>query len=136
MIVLALDPGKTTGYSVFKYNDTHSQFLEAGEFSGWSLIKPLLDKYHPDVVLYEQFHLVSISIDKTPIEVIGVIKYICSQELLIPRTPEARKFAVMRYKDTSFKHIRSIHGRAATHHAVAWLYHDKHIRNFTFVPKS
>lgn len=122
---MAFDPGKTTGYAVMELVDDCWKIEEAGEFNEAMLIEHLISQ-QPTWVLYERFHLVDIAVDKTPIEVIGVIKYIAGQhgyaeeaKTLIPRSPGDRYFASRRYGEPRHK---SVHARSAINHAIAWLY--------------
>ena len=101
MTLVSIDPGATTGYSKWVcYGDQGTasmwQLVGAGEFPNHLLLDKLIVEDAPTYVLYERFHLVSVAVDKTPIEVIGVIKYLAGRQGyfegadLIPRSPGER----------------------------------------------
>lgn len=127
--IVVFDPGKTTGYCVMGKIAGEWEVVVAGEFPEGIMVETIITCLDPTPthILYERFHLVSLAVDKTPIEVIGVIKHMArthgyteDNNLLVGRSPGDRYFAVRRFKGEP-KHS-SIHARAAINHAVSWLY--------------
>lgn len=57
--LLALDPGETTGYALFKYD----HMVEAGQlathnvYAGVDLLEEMLKKHQPDMVVYEDYRV-------------------------------------------------------------------------------
>lgn len=82
MIVLAFDPGQTTGYAVLS---TDGEYQVLGSFAEWYLVDALMGSYEPDVVVIEQFRLYPYAArskvwsDFPTVEVIGVIKYLAER---------------------------------------------------------
>ena len=53
MIVLALDPGHTTGWAVL----TEEKIVATGMFPGYNELEELLEKYKPEMAVLEDFTL-------------------------------------------------------------------------------
>lgn len=58
--LLALDPGETTGWALFKYTeiDGKTRYVDQGQVSGEpEAINKLLDLLNPTIIVYEDFRL-------------------------------------------------------------------------------
>jgi len=88
MIVLALDPGETTGYAVIDSNrfpEDSADFgvLDAGVISKWRGIQNIMECYHPRTVVAEQYRLypglakVQSYSTMVAARVLGVIEFLC-----------------------------------------------------------
>lgn len=129
MIILAFDPGGTTGYAVYDSDD--NTCLELGQFETWSKVKRLLHAqagkawFPPDVVIYETFRIfpsVAKSLSWQELlapQVIGVIRYLCQEQdiLCVEQGPSVRKSG---NKPCFGEHPRTVHEKDALQHAIAY----------------
>jgi len=89
MRVLSYDPGKSTGWCILEGTNTEQKLIAAGEIPDWHGVKDTINKFQPDVIVFETFQLYAWKAQSLswntflPCEVIGVIKFI-AEELDIP----------------------------------------------------
>jgi len=127
MLVLALDPGETTGYIVAEVAGINYDIKLSGQFPNWQMFEALITTWSPGIIVYEAFHL-SPQIAKfkawstlPTVETIGVLKYL------------AQKYAVRKLvaQPASAKEVVSLpryiagvsgpHARDALKHLIAYL---------------
>lgn len=126
MIVLAFDPGGSTGWCVI---DSEYTLIASGEIPDWHGVKDLFNTHQPDVVVYETFQLYAWKAQSlswntfVPCEAIGVIKFI-AEELQIPcvgQGPAERKW----FTDDRLKTFNMVppskHAKDAIRHALYFL---------------
>lgn len=137
MRILALDPGLTTGSCILDI-DTRYQYIpinsdcsklvvSAEELKDIHAIKDMIDKYKPEVIVFEEYRLYDtkasskIGSDFQEVQLIGQIKLVAEQ-LQIPihnqMAVQAKKF----YTDKKLKELNlykiSKHVRDALRHAL------------------
>ncbi len=119
--LIVFDPGGTTGYAKLNcYYETNSLVVtEIGEFQTWEKVEELI-KYawsRPHVgIVYEGFRLRVISAVLIPVEVIGVIRFLCLK-LKVPhfeQLPHERKLVDTWYQ-SNMAHFPSHYGSAVRH---------------------
>lgn len=85
-VVYVYDPGGTTGYARIRidYETETIVIEEVGEFTTWTLLRQHLMEIktrnlHTDeaCVVYESFTVRQLNVNVLPVEVIGVIKFLC-----------------------------------------------------------
>lgn len=127
MLILALDPGGTTGYAVYDSDD--NRCLEIGQFKAWEDLDFLIVSGSmwspPDVVVYEDFRIYpsaakSLSWQEliAP-QVIGVIRYLCERHNVLCEAQMAsyRKSGNRPYVGNA---PTTYHERDALLHAIAY----------------
>lgn len=131
MIIMAIDPGGTTGWCVI---ETPFNLLAADQFRNSNhiiTIEMLLDKYKPDVVVVESFHLYpwmakTFTFQQLPVaELIGKIEYVVTKRgIVLHKQPaSARKIIKRKVLEATgiAKHLRGKqHARDAVMHALAY----------------
>ena len=127
MLILAIDPGGTTGYVVAETDGLDYDIKISGQFPNWQSLEALLTYWLPDAIIYEAFHL-SPQIAKfrtrsimPAVEVIGVIKYLAWMHVttrLIAQPPSSKELITLpRY----VAGISGPHARDALRHLIAYL---------------
>lgn len=107
MVIVGIDPGQTTGFSVL---NAPMEVVSYGQVTDVTLLLQAIGEHRPDVVVMEDFKLYSGSAqrlswnDLPAPQVIGVIKNYCEQNdiELITQTPSTRKFftdALLKFLD-------------------------------------
>lgn len=126
MILLSLDPGRTTGYAEFVVCRRSARLVAAGEFPVWSDLEGLIRRAH--LVVYERAFVSSLAFDPIPFEVVGVIKFLAERyrKAVVRQQPEAAK-GVARWGDF-FNFSFSRHARDAVYHGVSFLVHQRSIQ--------
>lgn len=123
MIVLAFDPGVTTGYAVLS---TDGEMQVLGSFNGWELVEALIGAYAPDVVVVEKFVLYPYAAKSQAwssfptIEVIGVIKYLADKGSILVVEQSAADIKVVSLVYTKQKK-GDRHAYSALRHALLYL---------------
>ena len=121
MRILAFDPGETTGWC---YLDTdRSETLSQGEFPTYTGLCGVLAKTAPDLVIIERFLLYPWSAKRlkwnklVAVQVIGVIKFLCEEQLIpyILRNASVAKSVQLRQP------LESKHATDAFRHILAYL---------------
>jgi len=118
MIVLAFDPGETTGYAVLS---SDRETFVMGSFEGWSLVRALMGSYLPDVVVVEQYKLYPYAARSQvwssfpTVEVIGVIKYLAERHSI----PVVEQSAA----DAKFVNVKRTKEKKGDRHAYSALRH-------------
>jgi hypothetical protein len=134
-LILALDPGKTTGYAFIQNEprgcDTIVNQIYTGECNSLSDVSSLLQLLQPAVVICESFKLYpwkaaaqSWGIMPAP-EVIGVVKLWCSQHrtTLVMQAPTVKSTAQRKF-DISLLCLVGQHRKDAVLHLLYWSYTD------------
>jgi hypothetical protein len=145
-LVLALDPGETTGYAVFKsrpsgVGETASNAVISpriiGQVRTWppeecvKSLTELFNTHRPDIVVNESYHIYSWHAEDhkwspvNTIQIIGCIWTLCHQRN-IPRVQQSAQNAKSFWTDEKLKHYQVYepgkpHGRDATRHALHFL---------------
>ena len=129
MLILALDPGETTGYVIAKADGLDYDIKISGQFPNWQMFEVLIRQhlmYLSDVLVYEAFYLSpQIAKFKThsvlpTVETIGVLKYLAqkNQTKLIAQSPSAKELVTLpRY----IAGVSGPHARDALKHLIAYL---------------
>jgi len=129
MLVLALDPGETTGYVIAEVDGTDYDIKLSGQFPNWQMFEILIRQHilHlSDVIVYEAFHL-SPQIAKfkawstlPTVETIGVLKYLAQKNKtkLVAQPASAKEVVSLpRY----IAGVSGPHARDALKHLIAYL---------------
>ena len=129
MLVLALDPGETTGYVIAEADGTNYDIKLSGQFPNWQMFEILIRQHilHlSDVIVYEAFHL-SPQIAKfkawstlPTVETIGVLKYLAQKNKtkLVAQPASAKEVVSLpRY----IAGVSGPHARDALKHLIAYL---------------
>lgn len=75
MIIIAFDPGGTTGFAEVNIQAGEEDILDVGEIGSAEQVWYFLNTRYPDQIVYELFfYQRRDKVDLTPVEVIGVIK--------------------------------------------------------------
>ena len=142
MIVLALDPGKSTGVAVLDYPEEEkpnplsmanpNEMLKLStEKHLWYGINELLEEYNPDIVVYESFRLYKhkskqkINSEMPTSKVIGVIAYL-TELCGIPNYRQSANLGKGFYDDKKLKmmdlyDLGSPHKRDSLRHALHYV---------------
>lgn len=93
MLILSIDPGETSGFSLMKHSEKlnynkkdRDLIVNVGEKSGYKGFDSLIENYEPDLIVYEEFKLYPWKAKQKSwstfptVEVIGVLKYIAEQK--------------------------------------------------------
>jgi len=127
MLVLALDPGETTGYVIAEVDGINYDIKLSGQFPNWQLLETLIVNWITDVIVYEAFHL-SPQIAKfkawstlPTVETIGVLKYLAQKyavRQLVAQPASAKEVVSLpRY----IAGVSGPHARDALKHLIAYL---------------
>ena len=127
MLILALDPGETTGYVIAEIDGINYDIKLSGQHPNWRQLEGLINYWSPDAIVYEAFYL-SPEIAKfksrstlPTVEVIGVLKYLAqkySVRQLIAQPPSAKELVTLpRY----VAGVSGPHARDALKHLIAYL---------------
>jgi hypothetical protein len=134
--VLALDPGKTTGYACGYLNDARNMEFEVGEeqFSlgdMYEFLEGFIGSHvHPTHVVYEDFTYRNASrggLDLTPVKMLGIIElYRERYEPMVGFHKQSAATGKAFWSDPKLKEIGlhargKKHGRDATRHLLQWL---------------
>lgn len=141
IIVIAFDPGGTTGCSIFTVDQSGLATLKYyGQFQGFTglvycteILKQLCEELPNSElhVVYEDFYVVNVKNNNaTPLQVIGAIRFWFISVLVgsvVPKrfvihnqAPGERGFVEFRFKKP-FPHVQD-HARSSMLHAMAYLY--------------
>jgi len=121
--VLAFDPGETTGYC---YANSETGRLDTGQLRFWRGADRLIRTVHPDVLVIESFRLYPDRAyglawsDFPPVQVIGVLKYLCegiSSVRYVMQSASEVKGYELRIPD----HRMTVHEYDAARHAMLYL---------------
>ena len=126
MLILAIDPGETTGYVIAETDGLDYDIKISGQFPNWQSLEALIVYWLPDHIIYEAFHLSpQIAKFKTrsimpTVEVIGVLKFLAWQYTtpLISQPPGFKELITLP------RHVAGVtgpHARDALRHLVAYL---------------
>jgi len=138
MIILALDPGETTGYVIVqaaKANGTEPDIdiEDTGVLSLWRGVDHLIEEHEPQLIIAEQYRLLpskaksqSYSIIVSS-RVLGVIQYLAEERKipLILQSPPVARFH--RLPKEIFRRTRGEHIRDAMLHIWAYLKTQKEV---------
>lgn len=137
MLIQAYDPGELTGFCQFRIVDNTPVLVNSKEFRTWTELDQWI---HPDVdyLIYESFTIRTMAVNPIPLEVIGVIKYLCKKSGInpIPQTPVQRTHADRVFKN-QLADIKSLESRGivyehrgdAIRHALTYMNLKLYIRN-------
>jgi len=127
MLILALDPGETTGYVVAEVDGLDYDIKISGQFPSWQRLEELITYWPPGVIIYEAFYLSpQIAKFKTrstmpTVEVIGVLKYLAQKyaiRQLVAQSPAHKEMVSLpRY----IAGVSGPHARDALKHLIAYL---------------
>ena len=128
MLILAIDPGETTGYVVAETDGLDYDVKISGQFPNWRGIEALITYWLPDTVVYEAFYL-SPSIAKykarstmPTVEVIGVLKYLAWQHSIpLVAQPPSVKYVAATDLPRHVAGVTGPHARDALRHLIAYL---------------
>lgn len=129
-VILALDPGETTGFAVLEYespNNNHTAPVETGLLAKWRGIDSLVEKYDPIAIVIEQFMLYpgrARVFSFAPIvaaEVIGAAEYIADNYNVQICRQSASVGKSIRLNEELFRSLRTPHEKDAVKHGVAYL---------------
>ena len=130
MLILANDPGETTGYVVAETDGLDYDIKISGQFPNWRQLEKLITYWLPDLIIYEAFYLSpQIARFKTrstlpTVEVIGVLKYLAWQHItplmkpLVAQSPSSKELVSLP------RHVAGVtgpHARDALRHLIAYL---------------
>ena len=131
MIVLALDPGHTTGWAAFEKGEGFNhKLIDRGTVKDWHGLEELYERINPDIVVYEIFRLYGHKANYKAwdsfleVEVIGVIRYLAEKfnKPIHGQTPSDGKHF---FDDKKLKQLNLwdtvTHIRDATSHALLFL---------------
>ena len=87
-ILLAIDPGETTGYSIFSYGELFKHGITNWEIPvlGYNYLLDIVKADFPNVVVCEDYRLYANRVNAQlgsqipTIKIIGAIEYVCSQQ--------------------------------------------------------
>lgn len=139
-LIIALDPGGTTGYCIFKIIEGRATLFRYGQFTtftGLPYLEQEIKSYGGNVdIVYEDFILVKVNIHLDAIKTIGAIQYWYAanhqedrtQVTLNKQTPSERTFVEYRFTKP-YKHVTD-HRRSAMLHAMAFIYKKYKITDF------
>lgn len=133
-VLLALDPGETTGWTIFK----DGKFKVCGQIKTWPIadgvtnLAMLLDTHSPDHVVFERYGIYKwktethSNSDVPTLQVIGMIKTLCILESDIPYSMQTAQIAKgfctdQKLKDWGFWESGQRHARDAIRHACYYL---------------
>lgn len=120
MIVVGIDPGKTTGMCVF----TDGEFTHGREATDYDGIARYISEWSPSVVVIEDFALRRgrPSDYHSPIRTIGVVEYLCdlSGIAMVLQSPAILKLTLPRVAGLH----KSRHVRSAAAHATYYLHRE------------
>lgn len=139
--VQSYDPGGTTGFVEMLFSfDEPVKLLRHDEFNTWTKLDQLMIKDEDTslIVVYETFHVLTLSANPIPLEVIGVLKYLARQRniITVPQTPDTRLFAKRRFP-MQVKDFNS-HTESALLHCLSYAYNKlsiNHVPVFNRIPK-
>ena len=136
--LLSLDPGETTGYSVFKCNGMQAPNLEEqgqldtkDEYNAANNLEILFDRIKPNHIVYEDYKVYAHKTEShanadlfTP-QVIGMIKFLCIRRGILP----SKHMAVLakgfvtddKLKAWGFYIKGKRHARDAIRHAIYYM---------------
>lgn len=126
MLILAIDPGETTGYVIAEADGLDYDIKISGQFPNWRQLEALITYWIPEVIVYEAFYLSSqIAKYKTrstmpTVEVIGVLKYLAWKHTtsLVRQAASAKELVTLpRY----IAGVSGPHARDALKHLIAYL---------------
>ena len=127
MLILAIDPGETTGYVIAEVDGLDYDIKISGQFPNWQQIEALITYWLPDAIVYEAFYL-SPQIAKfmtrstmPTVEVIGVLKYLTWKHnvyQLVGQPPSTKELVTLpRY----IAGVSGPHARDALKHLIVYL---------------
>lgn len=135
-VLLALDPGETTGYVVLPLQPLGSDLedsasyplpLESGVLAEWHGIRQLIAKYNPQIIVAEQFRLypgLAQAQAYSPIiaaRVLGAIACIAEECGITVVEQSAAVGKSIYLPDETFEVLRNRHVRDAYRHGIKWL---------------
>lgn len=89
--LLCLDPGHTTGWSVFENGKLTASGQAATMEEGWDCIDKLFDDIQPTMVIYENYRVYAHKLERHSnsevytLRLVGVIEYLCDVKHKIPQ---------------------------------------------------
>lgn len=84
--IIAYDPGGTTGFARIYIDRARERVVieEIGEFQTWDKFEEHLSNVDDNtLVVYEDFALISLRVNLIPVEVIGVLRYLCCAKFFV-----------------------------------------------------
>lgn len=132
MNILAIDPGKTTGWAIWQHNE-----WSAGEHEDWYVMCHWLEEihHHFPVMICESFHITAATGKKSPqpwsLEMIGVVKFLrWNRGMAKPvfQSPgDAMSFATNeKLKKAGMYSVGQEHARDASRHLLLYLVRNSH----------
>jgi len=128
MLVLALDPGETTGYVIAEADGTNYDIKLSGQFPNWQMFEALITTWSPKIIIYEAFYL-SPQIAKfkawstmPTVETIGVLKYLTQRcQVQLVAQPPSVKYTADSDLPRYIEGVSGPHARDALKHLIAYL---------------
>lgn len=131
MIVLAVDPGDTTGWAVADVDRSTFKVIATGTMLSWSYLERIAVTHLPALVIYETFTVFpgkakALAGDALEaVQTIGALKHICHQRSLtiIGQQPSIKKVPVLPRDGWLTTYLRSLgseHEKDAVMHIYAY----------------
>jgi len=121
-MILAFDPGKTTGWAAFSTGAGPATLLDAGECTTSDELYEVLERYDTQVVIVENFRIRPRGAPWQEViaaERIGALEYICKN--CLPTKPTFIRQEPSQRLQIRSEVCRSEHARDAVGHGVAYL---------------
>jgi len=136
--LLVLDPGHTTGWTLFVNGKIANHGQAATERDGWECIDMLFTDTQPTMVVYENYRVYAHKLERHSnsevytLRLVGVIEYLCDVKFGIPRYNQMAHQAKGFVTDEKLKawgfYVPSMkHARDAIRHACYFLLFDKNL---------
>lgn len=125
--ILALDPGRTTGYAIGRKDEHALKINYSQEQWNHRELASFIQRIKPNFTICESFEFrqgKQTGIDLYPCELIGVVKFLCDPDHLWMQTAAQGKghFSDIKLKDMQLYKRGFQHGRDACRHLLQWYY--------------
>ncbi|MNO70446.1 hypothetical protein D3C76_613280 [compost metagenome] len=137
-VLLSLDPGETTGWSVFIDGKLHEAGQAKTFTGGWQEIDDLFDYVRPTMVIYENYRVYEHKLSRHAnsevytLRLVGVIEYLCEVKYKIPYYNQMAHQAKGFVSDEKLKawnmyQTGQKHARDSIRHGIYFLLFDKNL---------
>lgn len=134
--LLCLDPGHTTGWSLFEKGKLTAQGQAATLEEGWHCINDLFNDIQPTMVVFENYRVYAHKLERHSnsevytLRLVGVIEFLCDVKFGIPHNNQMAHQAKGFVSDEKLKewkmYIRGEkHARDSIRHGIYFLLFDK-----------